>query len=335
MPRVRQGTSKTLAAWACLLLSIGLVAGCGGSDDDGDGGSLGKPAPPASDFPQVAQGQSLGQVLSASSGGEGPVVTPAARVLREGENRFSFGVFELDRTPVDDAEVAIYAAPGRNLSGPAIGPFPARIEDLTTEPEFTAQSTSSDPDSAKVVYVTDMDLDQPGPWTFGALTKEGDSYLGSLVATPSLVGQFNPVGVGETAPRVSTPVASEVPDVSDIDTRVPPSDMHEEDLADVLGKKPVVLLFATPALCQSRICGPVVDEAEQVKQEFGDQVAFIHMEVYNDNDASKGVRPQMSAYRLPSEPWLFVIDKQGRVTTAIEGAFSVEELTRAVQEVAG
>ena len=332
MTAVRQGTRKLLAA-ACALASIGLVAGCGGSDDGGDE-ALGRPAPPASDFPQPAAGQSLVQVLSAASD-EGPVVTPAARVLRRGENRFSFGVFTLGREPIDDAEVAIYAAPGADLKGPAIGPFPARIESLQTDPEFTAESTSSDPDAAKAVYVTDIPLNQPGPWTFGALTRQSDgSYQGSLLATPSRVGQFDPVDVGERAPRVSTPVASDVTDVSQIDTRVPPSDMHDEDLADVLGKKPVVLLFATPALCQSRICGPVVDEAEQVKREFGDRVAFIHMEVYNDNDASQGVRPQMTAFRLPSEPWLFVIDREGEVTTAIEGAFSVSELTDAVQRVA-
>jgi hypothetical protein len=96
----------------------------------------------------------------------------------------------------------------------------------------------------------------------------------------------------------------------------------------------VVLLFATPALCQTRICGPVVDEAEQVKRDFGDEVAFIHMEVYNDNDLSKGPRPQMRAFKLPSEPWLFVIDRNGIVRTAIEGAFSVEELEAAVRAVA-
>jgi len=334
MPTVRQGTRKTLAATGCLLAAAGLSAGCGDSGDGGDE-SLSRPAPPASDFPRPAQGQSLEQVLSASSG-EGPVVTPAARVLREGDNRFSFGVFTLDKQPIDDAVVAIYAAPGPNLQGPAIGPFPARIEDLSTDPEFTAQSTSSDPDAAKVIYVTEIPLNEPGPWAFGALIRQSDgSYQGSLLATPSLVGQFDPVDVGERAPRVSTPVASDVADISEIDTRVPPSDLHDENLADVLGKKPVVLLFATPALCQSRICGPVVDEAEQVKREFGDRVAFIHMEVYNDNDASKGLRPQMEAYRLPSEPWLFVIDKQGTVTTAIEGAFSVEELTEVVQQVAG
>jgi hypothetical protein len=154
-----------------------------------------------------------------------------------------------------------------------------------------------------------------------------------VVATPSLVGQFDPIGVGDRAPRVHTPTEDEVTDLSQIETRVPPDDMHRDDLADVLGRKPVVLVFATPALCQSRICGPVVDVAQQVRRDFGDQVAFIHMEVYNDNDASQGVRPQLRAYRLPSEPWLYVIDRHGVVRTAIEGAFSVEELQAAVREV--
>ena len=69
-------------------------------------------------------------------------------------------------------------------------------------------------------------------------------------------------------------------------------------------------MFATPKFCQSRVCGPVVDVAEQVKQLYGDKAAFIHMEIYNDNNPSKGVRPQVRAFHLPSEPWLFAIDRQ-------------------------
>jgi hypothetical protein len=110
--------------------------------------------------------------------------------------------------------------------------------------------------------------------------------------------------------------------------------MHDQDYAEVIWRKPVVLLFATPALCQSRVCGPVVDVAEQVKRDFGDQVAFIHMEVYNDNDLNKGSRPQFQAFNLQTEPWLFVIDRKGVIRTAIEGAFSVPELEQAVLEVA-
>lgn len=323
MLRIRAAAALALAALA--------LAGCGGSDD-GEG-TRNRPAPPAADFP-AAQGKTLEQVLSASSG-EGPVVSPAARVLREGNNRFPFGVFTLGHEQIVDAQVAIYAAPGAGLSGPAIGPFPARIVDLTTEPAFRAKTTTDDPDAAQVAYVSEIPLNRPGPWSFGALTKEGDSFKGSLLPTEGEVGQFDTPAPGDEATMVHTPTADQVPDISEIDTRVPPSDMHTDDLADVLGKKPVVLLFATPALCQSRVCGPVVDVAAQVKRDFGDRVAFIHQEIYENNSINDGPRPQVEAYRLPSEPWLFVIDRSGRVSTAIEGPFGVGELETAVRRVAG
>jgi hypothetical protein len=324
-------TCRRSQALPATLAALALLAGCGGSGDGS--GSRNQPAPPAAEFPQ-AQGKTLEQVLSASTG-EGPVVSPAQRVLRQGENRFAFGVFTAGHDPITDAKVAIYAAPGNGLGGQAIGPFPAKVGDLTTEPSFRAKTTSDDPDAAQVAYVTEIPLDRPGDWSFGALVKDGDTYTGSLLPTPSRVGQFHPPGAGDRAPVVHTETAADVPDIAQIDTRVPPGDMHEDDLADVLGKKPVALLFATPALCQSRVCGPVVDVAEQVKRDFGDRVAFIHQEIYNDNEINRGTRPQVKAYRLPSEPWLFVIDRTGKVSTAIEGPFSVEELNAAVERVAG
>ena len=87
--------------------------------------------------------------------------------------------------------------------------------------------------------------------------------------------------------------------------------MNKVDYAEALGKEPILLLFATPQFCQSRVCGPVVDVAEQAKQEYGDKAAFIHMEIYNDNDPDEGVRPQVRAFHLPSEPWLFAINREG------------------------
>ena len=80
-----------------------------------------------------------------------------------------------------------------------------------------------------------------------------------------------------------------------------------------------VLLFATPRLCQSRVCGPVVDVAEQVKADYGDQAEFIHMEIYNDNEINKGLRPQLAAFRLPTEPWAFAIGADGQGGGAARG----------------
>ena len=110
-------------------------------------------------------------------------------------------------------------------------------------------------------------------------------------------------------------------------------DLLKDDYAKVVGKKPVVITFATPLLCQSRVCGPVVDIVEQARAETSADVAFIHQEIYNDNQVNKGFRPQVVAWHLPTEPWTFVVNKKGRVSARFEGAFSTGELERAIAKV--
>jgi hypothetical protein len=328
MPSVSR---KILVAIA-LPLAVALVAGCGGSDNGT--GSRSKPAPAASEFPS-AQGKTLRQIVLSAKGGQGPVVSPAAGYFHLGTNRFPFGVFTTGRQQITNATVALYAAPGRGVDGQAIGPFPARIEDLTTKTSFQAKTTADDPAAAQVAYVSDIPFDQPGPWEFAALIKSGGSFQYSLLPSPNPVGDYPMPQVGQTTPVIHTLTAGEVSSISQIDTRVPPDDMHSDDFADVVGKKPVVLLFATPALCQSRVCGPVTDIAEQVKQQYGDKVAFIHQEIYNNNRINDGPRPQMTAFHQNTEPWAYVIDRMGKVSTVLQGPFSVQELQSAVQKVAG
>ena len=311
---------------AALLVGVaamaGLIAGCGGSDNGT--GSRSQPAPAASEFPS-AQGKTLREVLLQKGTSQGPVVAPAIRFLHLGTNRVPFGVFTPGHQQITDAQVAIYAAPGRGINGPAIGPFPARIEDLTTKPSFQAKTTTDDPSAAQVAYVSDIPVDKPGQWEFGALIKNGGSYQYSLLPASDPVGAYPMPQVGQRPPTIHTLTAGQVSDISQIDTRVPPDDMHSDDFADVLGKKPVVLLFSTPALCQSRVCGPVTDITEQVKNEFGDRVAFIHQEIYKNNQINDGVRPQLIAFHLSTEPWAYVIDRSGKVSTVLQGPFSVHE----------
>jgi hypothetical protein len=322
---------RNMLSAAAALLAVGLIAGCGGSDDGT--GSRSKPAPAAADFPS-AQGKTLSQIIESADGQSPDVVSPAASFFDLGNNRFPFGVFTAGRDQITDAEVALYAAPGKGVEGPAIGPFPARIEDLTTKSAFRAKTTADDPDAAQVAYISDIPFDRPGPWAVAALIKSGDQLQYSLLPTQNPIGVYPMPNVGQRAPAVHTLTAGEVSDISEIETRVPPDDMHGDDLADVIGKEPVVLLFSTPALCLSRVCGPVTDIAEQVKQSYGDRVAFIHQEVYKDNNINEGPRPQLTAYGLTTEPWCFVIDRGGKVSSVLQGPFSVQELEAAVRKVA-
>jgi hypothetical protein len=332
----RPRTACAVAGGVLLCLA---AAGCGNRYS----GISGMAAPPRSDFPP-AEGKSLTQLLAQSGGESNLVIAPTGEVFDRGSDRYGFGVFTAGREQITDAKVALYFAHG--AKGKALGPYPARIESLATEAAFIAESTASDPQAGKVVYVVD---DAPfranGEWRVLAMIDKGGATEGTL-GPSAVVGHFphprpgfpkspaDPPDVGEPAPHIHTPTAADVGgDLRKIDTRIPPDDMHNEDLAEVLGKKPVVLLFATPQFCQSRVCGPVVDEAEQVHQIDGKGVAFIHMEIYKDNNPSLGVRPQVRAFRLESEPWLFVIDKHGIIRTRIEGAWGIPELERALRAV--
>ena len=325
---MRVPTKRTAAAFL-LALSVVPVAGCGGSDDSTVTTAS---APSASSFPDP-DGRTIPKLTASYPVDNNLVVAPSGTSFSVGKNRFGFGVFQVDHTQVGDADVALYAAPASG--GPAQGPFPARVESLATDAKYTAQTTANDPDAAQDVYVTEIDFKKPGEWRFVALVRGADGKLSSAtLAGPVIVKEHDAIPeVGDKAPVIHTPTVDDVANVSQIDTRVPPDTMHQVDFADVVGKEPVVLLFATPALCQSRVCGPVVDVAEQVKAERPDAAAFIHMEIWNDNNPSKGPRPQVRAYHLRTEPWLFVIDRDGTISTRIEGAFSVDELNAALDKV--
>jgi hypothetical protein len=297
----------------------------------------------------------LREVLKAADAPAEVVVEPAAVVFHPGENRYPFEVFERDRSPVSDAAVALYYAkvpkpePGaRSKSGsrgplakaeaqaldePAVGPFPAMIESLATRPRFRAQSTSEDPEAAAVVYSSQLDFAGEGEWRLAAILEEDGELKGALL--PGLVvGEFKKIPeLGQKAPLIHTPTAQDAGGkLSKVTTRMPPDTQNLVDYADALGREPIVLLFATPQFCQSRVCGPVVDVAEQAKHEYRDKAAFIHMEIYNENDPGKKVRPQVRAFHLPSEPWLFTIDRHGIVRDTVEGAFGLELMHEAVDK---
>ena len=193
--------------------------------------------------------------------------------------------------------------------------------------------TGADNGTVRRTTYMDLHFNKPGDYELLGLARYDDRLVAASTAGGGVrVASKGAVpNVGEKAPRIHTPTKSSVGgDVKKIDTRDPPDDMHDVDFASVLGKKPVILIFATPLLCQSRVCGPVVDIAEQVKAKRGKDAVFIHQEIYTDNQVEKGYRPQVLDYHLPTEPWLFAIDRHGVIRARIEGAFSVNELNQAV-----
>jgi hypothetical protein len=316
------------------------LTGCGGGSDSGQpisnvpekGGlraQVSQAADPArSDFPAV-QGRSLQEVANSVTGGVEAGL--AGSVFTPGRNRLAFGVIDKDGKFVY-GKTAVYIAPSPDAK--ARGPYPAPADVLVTDPPYRSRQAASETDLFAAVYGADVLFSKPGPWSVLTVTKTN----GGMVGAPTQVkvipkGSDKIPEVGDPAPKVATDtLASAKGDESAIDTRVPPApELHQKSLADVIGKKPVALLFATPQLCQSRVCGPVTDIALQLKQKYGDRVDFIHQEVYVDNDPNKGLRPPLQAFGLRSEPWLFVIGRDGKVKARLEGSFGIKTFENAIE----
>jgi len=335
-----------LRATTILTVSLALfVAACGGGDkepttssdavqnvpsENGVRENVKKASEPtAAEFP-AADGATLQELADKMAAG--PQLALASSVFTSpGDNRMAFGMINTDGTPVYGA-TAVYVAPTPGAK--AEGPFVAPADVLLTDKRYRSKQAATTTDPFVAVYGADVKFAKKGKYAVLATTKKPDGSLTGATGQVDVSSQSaDPIpGVGDKAPKVHTDTLETAKgDVSKIDTRVPPSDMHAVDLADVVGKKPVALLFSTPQLCQSQVCGPVTDMELQMKSKYGDQMDFIHQEVYVDNDINKGLRPPLQEFNLRTEPWLFVVDAKGTITARLEGSIGVQQFENAVK----
>jgi hypothetical protein len=315
-------------------------AGCGGDgraanalDQVPDAGGLrarvsAAAHPRRADFPAV-QGRSLQAVADAIGSGNVEAAR-ASSVFTVGTNRLAFGVID-DQGQFVYGKTAVYVAP--TPGKPAQGPFVAPADVLVTAPPYRSKQAATEQDPFAAIYAAEVPFRRSGRYAVLVATQRAGKLVASVTQVDVSSRAADPIpAVGEKPPAVATDtLASAKGDVRKIDTRVPPDDMHAHSFADVLGSKPVALLFATPQLCQSRVCGPVVDIAAQMKAKYGDRVEFIHQEVYAGNDPAKGLREPLRRFNLRSEPWLFVVGRDGRITARLEGSVGLGAFERALK----
>ena len=320
-----------------VVLAAITLAACGGSEDEpidrvpAEGGLREKVAAAqqvkAADFP-AAEGRSF-EELAAELGARDGEATLATSVFTPGENRLAFGSIT-DDGQLAFGKSAVYVG---DVKGKVAGPFPAPADLMVTDPAYRSKQAATEQDPFAAVYAAQIRVGGPGEYRVLTVTEApGGNVAGTTAIRVVSDARDKIPDVGEPAPRVATDTLESVRgDFELLDTREPPSDMHESSLDDVLGKRPVALLFATPQLCQSRVCGPVTDVALELKQSYGDRIEFIHQEAYAGNDPRKGLRTPLVRFNLRTEPWLFVIGRDGRITARLEGSFGFRAVETALK----
>ncbi len=298
--------------------------------------SAAAPAPPVADLaaaehPGIAQfpparGRTLRTLATLVSGSA--QLGAATGTFTPGTQRLAFGLNTSSGAFIY-APTAIYIA--RGAGAPARGPYLAPA-DPTTVPIADRSQQNAGPGGLEAIYATELPIPTAGTYTVLALTRTSKGLLGA--PGEIAVARSSPIpAVGRRPPDIATDTAATVGGkLSLLTTRTPPESMQSVSLRQVLGKRPVALLFSTPQFCVSRVCGPVTDVTVALQHEFGQRIAFIHQEVYANNQPSRGLRAQMKAFHLQTEPWLFAINRRGIIVARLEGAFGTTELAAALRK---
>ncbi len=323
-----------------LVAGLALIAtACGGGDasDGWDSESLARRAAEAPYQPEV--------------------ITSAPAI---GQNRIGVALFGPDRGLVADAtiRVRVYRLPqdtgdDRQLELVEEVVLTERVLDL--HPEHTAAALDAvrvvsalpvpaPPRQAAhdghltAVYVGNITIDESGWWglefdvTVGSETHEGlrrRVLVQERTTSPML---------GEPVPPSRQLTLRDVDDPIEVSSAIEPTpEMLELTVEEALATgKPSVIAFVTPAFCETRFCGPVLEMViVPAFQQYGDRVNFLHIEPYDlPKIRTEGVRepvPTVIEWGLQTEPVIFVTDAAGLVVAKLEGITDLEELSQAIE----
>lgn len=201
------------------------------------------------------------------------------------------------------------------------GADPARFVDATPRfeglPEFRG------------VYTIAATLPTAGTWE-GLLEYGGEKQSFAFNVRDAAAAP----AIGDAAPRAASPTTSATLAVDPICTREPTCPLHERSLDAMIGQgRPVAVLFATPARCQTQYCGPVLDALLPLVDQYRERVDVVHVEIYQNSRTTDPV-PTVAAWNLPSEPWFFGVDTAGKIVTRLDGAFDRVEMQEILEQLA-
>ena len=305
-------------------VAIVAIAACGGGTAEPTPEAT-APAPAATAEPTLSQTTEPEQTET-STAVPVPVASdlqmlPASSDLSVGPNRFVFGLLDSQSRPIRDAQVQVstFYRGGGGAEG-LIETVPALFRKWPVGPGG--------------VYTAQITFDRPGLWGVGALVFEEDGSLRSGSVQFAVQEKNVTPAIGSPAPRSVNKTASDVEKLEEITTDLDPDpEIYTMTIAEAIDAgKPLVVSFSTPAFCETATCGPQLDVIKALKERYKGQVNFIHVEIFDNplelaGDRSKGhLAPAVVEWKLPSEPWTFIVDSDGLVFAKFEAFTTSEEL---------
>ena len=285
----------------------------------------------------VGTTQSAPPTVTPASGGEARIAKPVLAVtdLVVGHNRFVFGLAEeTTGQPINDVpQVTVQ--------------FFKVHADGTATKMSDASVVAHGENLPAFLFVAQADFTEAGDW--GALLtiqREGQRSYQTRLDFKVVADSAVPM-VGEVPPLSQNQTIKDDPTLDNICSAQPHDDMHNMTIAEAVESgRPTLILFAAPGFCPSFTCGPNLEIAQALEGKYRDKVNFIHVETPNtiqDHthtlpvEANHRQKPghygilqpdlkTMEEWALQSEPWIFLLDDQGKVANRFEGGLTLDEV---------
>ena len=274
--------------------------------------------------------------------------TLANATLGAGANRLSFTIQDARgqiRGDLDvrvgiydiaiDPDVAVSEQFAQFISYEAETPLPASHRHAGASPSDQARYVGAG------VYVVPAFFPRPGTWglEFAIQPSDGSGAEAPVLFRMAVRERGEAPAPGDAAVSVRSRTLADEPDLGRLtsDPRPEPG-LYQVSIDEALAKaRPLVLIFATPAFCHSRTCGPSVDVVKAVWRAQAGAIDAIHVEVFANPEEPESLREAAAfrAWDLPSEPWIFVVDGAGTIFSAYEGTVTERELGGDVETLLG
>jgi hypothetical protein len=247
----------------------------------------------------------------------------ATTELAQGRNRFALGLIDARNQPVVAGKVTVE--------------FFKLLANGSAEKRADAAAIFRSVGVAtKGIWVSPVTLSETGAWGAQVTLEPPNDTPKVARMNFDVQPKFSAPGYADPAVRSVSPTDRDVSgDTARICSNVPPCALHSMAIAEALGpgQKPLVLLFATPALCTSATCAPELEAVQHLHSTYGKQANFIHVEIYQYPFEAQRVVATVDEWHLPSEPWTFIVDQTGVVRDRFEGAAPTDELEPALRAV--
>lgn len=190
------------------------------------------------------------------------------------------------------------------------------------------------------LYVGYATFEQPGGWNVEISVPRADGEPSVTKMRLDVLERPSAPAVGDRAVPSRNLTVAEEADLGKITSDASPdADLYQLTVADAIAaREPFLVSFSTPGYCQTAVCAPNMLVIKQLKDQFGAQVNFLHVEVYPFpfGEAFQAGRrvPAMDEWGLRTEPWTFLVDGEGVIQARYEGGITLSELEPALTQLA-